>query len=77
MVQIKHFTALQKNAKFSVFKKCKMAVAGQNARRPQARPENYCKSKQTYFGYSLDKAFHSPEFQAKFFFTRNFIETAS
>ena len=54
-----------------------MAVAGQNARRPQARPENYCKSKQTYFGYSLDKAFHSPEFQAKFFFTRSFTETAS
>ena len=36
-----------------------MAVAGQNPRRPPARPENYCESKQTYFSYSLDKAFHS------------------
>ena len=27
--------------------------------------------KQTYFSYSLDKAFHSPEFQAKLFFTQN------
>ena len=34
---------------------------------PPARPENYCESKQTYFSYSLDKAFHSPEFQAKLF----------
>ena len=56
MVLIKQFTAPQKNAKFSVFKTCKMAPA---------RPENYCESKQTDFSYSLDKAFHSPEFQAK------------
>ena len=35
MVQIKHFTEPQKNAKFSVFKTCKMAVARQNTRRPQ------------------------------------------
>ena len=27
--------------------------------------ENYCESKQTCFSYSLDKAFHLPEFQAK------------
>ena len=73
MVQIKHFTALQKNAKFSVFKTCKMAVAGQNTRRPSARPENYCESKQTNFSYSLDKAFHSPGFQAKLHFTRNLV----
>ena len=46
MVQIKHFTAPQKNAKFSVFKTCKMAVAGQNTRRPPARQGNYCESKQ-------------------------------
>ena len=32
---------------------------------PPARLEHYCESKQTYFSYSLDKAFHSPEFQAK------------
>ena len=58
-----------------------MAVAGQNTRRPQARPENYCESKQTYFSYSLDKAFHSPEFQAKLFSREIewavFAETAS
>ena len=50
-----------------------MAVAGQNTRRPPARPENYCESKQTYFSYSLDKAFHSPEFQAKLFLTWNWV----
>ena len=62
MVQIKHFTAPQKNAKFSLFKTCKLNVAGQDTRRPAARPENYCESKQTYFSYSLEKAFHLPEF---------------
>ena len=62
------FYSAAKNAKFSVFKTCKMAVAGQNTRRPPARPENYCESKQIYFSYSLDEAFHSPEFQAKLFF---------
>ena len=50
-----------------------MAVARQNTRRPLAGPQNYCESKQTYFSYSLDKAFHSPEFQAKLFFTRNWV----
>ena len=35
MVQIKHFTEPQGNAKFSIFKTCKPAVAGQNTRRPQ------------------------------------------
>ena len=57
MVQIKHFTAPQKMPNFQF----------------SARPENYCESKQTYFSYSLDKAFHSPEFQAKLFFTRNWV----
>ena len=57
MVQIKHFTAPQKNAKFSIFKTCKLVVAGQNTRRPPARAENYCESKQTYSSYGLDKAF--------------------
>ena len=65
------FYSAVKTAKFSVFKTWKMALAGQNTRRPPARPENYCESKQTYFSYSLDKAFHSPESQAKLFFTRN------
>ena len=67
------FYSAAKNAKFLVFKTCKTAVAGQNTRRPPARPENHCESKQTYFCYSLDKAFHLPEFQAKFFFTRNWV----
>ena len=51
-----------------------MALAGQNTQRPPVRPENYYESKQTYFIYSLDKAFHSPEFQAKkFFFSQNWV----
>ena len=29
--------------------------------------------KQNYFSYSLDKAVHSPEFQAKLFFTQNWV----
>ena len=50
-----------------------MAVVVQTYRRPSARPENYCESKQIYFSYSLDEAFHSPEFHAKLFFTRNWV----
>ena len=50
-----------------------MAVAGQNTRRPPAWPEDYYESKQSYFSYRLDKAFHSPEFQAKLFITRNWV----
>ena len=46
---------------------CKLEVAGQNTRRPTARQENYCESKQTYFTYILDKAFRLQEFQAKLF----------
>ena len=65
MVQIKHFTAPQKMPNFQFLRH-----ARQNTRRPPALPENYYESKQTYFSYSLDKAFHSPEFQAKLFFTR-------
>ena len=36
---------------------------------------SYFESKQDYFSYSLDKAFHLPEFQAKLFFTRNWVES--
>ena len=50
-----------------------MAMTGQNTQRSPARPENYCESKQTYFSYSLDKAFHSPEFQAKLFYAQNWV----
>ena len=56
MVQIKHFTELQKKASFSTFKTSKLAVAGQNT--PPILVIN-----------SLDKAFHFPKFQAKLFFT--------
>ena len=47
-----------------------MAVAGQNTRRPPARPENYCESKQTYFSYSLDKAFTRQSFQQNYFYAK-------
>ena len=56
------FYSAAKTAKFSIFKTCKQAVPGQNTRHPPAQPENYCESKQTYFSYSVDKAFHLPEF---------------
>ena len=45
------FYSAAKNVTFSVFKTCKMAVAGKNTRRPAAPPENYCESNQTYFSY--------------------------
>ena len=49
-------------------------MAGENTQRPPARTENYCESKQTYFSYILDKAFHNlPQFWAKLFFTRNWV----
>ena len=71
MVQLKRFTEPQKMPHFQFLRRPKCAVAGQNTRCPAAPQENYCESNQTYFSYSLDKAFHSPEFQAKLFFTRN------
>ena len=72
MVQIKHFTAPQKMPNFQFLRCAKWPWrAGQNTPRPPAQPENYYESKQTYFSYSLDKAFHSPEFQAKLFIKRN------
>ena len=55
---------------FTIVKTCKLAVVGENTHCPPAGTENYCESKQTYFSYSLDKAFHLLEFQAKLFFTR-------
>ena len=63
MVQIKHFT--HKKCQIFSFQDVQNGLGGQNTRRPPARPENYYESKQAYFSYSLDKAFHSPEFQAK------------
>ena len=73
MVRIKNFTALQKNAKFSIFGPYNMAMAGKKNSCFLARPENNFESKQTYFSYSPNKGFHPPEFQAKLFFTRNWV----
>ena len=36
------FYSAAKNARFSIFKTRKLAVVGQNTRRPPARAENYC-----------------------------------
>ena len=57
----------RKKCQFSISRTCKLAAAGQNTWRLQARPENHCESKQTYFSCGFDKAFHLPEFQAIFF----------
>ena len=40
---------------------------------PPARTDSFCEAKQTYFSYSLGEAFHLPEFQAKIFFTGNWV----
>ena len=40
---------------------------------PQRDQKYYCESKETYFSYSLDKAFHLPEFRAKLFFKGNWV----
>ena len=50
-----------------------MAMAGKKNSCFLARPENNFESKQTYFSYSPNKGFHAPEFQAKLFFTRNWV----
>ena len=70
MVQIKHFTASQKMPSFQFSRRAKWLWRDTILSAPQ-RPENYCESKQTYFSYGLDKAFHLPEFQAKLFFKRH------
>ena len=48
-------------------------MAEENTQRPPARTESFCEAKQTYFTCSLDEAFHLPEFQAKIFFTGNWV----
>ena len=58
MVQIKHFTAPQKVPNFQFSRRAKWPWRDKILGVPPARPENYCESKQTYFSYSLDKAFH-------------------
>ena len=55
-----------------------MAVGGENTRRPPPPPSQrgqkiIVNQSKTYFRYSLGKAFHSPEFQAKLFIKRNWV----
>ena len=64
MVQMKHFTAPQKMPNFQFSRRAKWPWRDKILGAPSAA-RNYCESKETYFSYSLDKAFHSPEFQAK------------
>ena len=75
MVQIKHFTAPQIMPNFQFSSRAKWPWRDKilGAPPPPARPEIYCESKQIYFSYSLAKAFHSPEFYAKLFLTRNWV----
>ena len=65
MLQIKHLTAPQKMPNFQFSRRANWPWREKILSAPPARTENYCESKQTYFSYSLYKAFHSPEFQAK------------
>ena len=70
MLQIKHLTAPQKMPNFQFSRRANWPWREKILSAPPARTENYCESNQTYFSYSLDKAFHSPEFfLAKLFFT--------
>ena len=71
-MQIKRFAAPQKCLIFK-FHDVQTGRGGWKYSGLPARPENYCESKQTYLRYSLDKAFHLPEFQRKLFFTRNWV----
>ena len=71
MLQIKHLTAPQKMPNFQFSRRANWPWREKILSAPPARTENYCESKQTYFSYSLHKAFHLLEFQAKLFFTRN------
>ena len=72
MLQIKHFTALQK---MPHFQDLQTGHGGTKYSVPPPPPQRdqkyYCESKETYFSYSLDKAFHLPEFRAKLFFKGN------
>ena len=74
MLQIKHFTALQKMPHFQDLQTghggTKYSVPPLPPP-PQRDQKYYCESKETYFSYSLDKAFHLPEFRAKLFFKGN------
>ena len=66
MLQIKHLTVLKKCLIFS-FQDVQTCRGRRKYSAPPAQTENYCESKQTYFSYTLGKASHFPEFQAKLF----------
>ena len=72
MVQIKHFTTLQKMPNFPIFKTCKLGIKYLiKYLTPPSVARKLLLIKVKLFSYSLDKAFLLPEFQAKLFFTRN------
>ena len=71
MLQIKHLTAPQKMPNFQFTRRANWPWREKILSGPQRGQKNSCESKQTNFSYSLDKAFHLPEFRAKLYFTRN------
>ena len=71
MVQIKHFTAPQKMPNFQFSRRAKWPWRDKILGAPQRGKEIIVNQSKTYFRYSLDKAFHSPEFEAKLFFKPN------
>ena len=73
MVQIKHFTAPPKKMlNFQLLRRAKWPWGEKILPRPRQRgQEIIVNQRKTYFRYSLNKAFHSPEFQAKSFIQRN------
>ena len=72
MVQIKHFTAPQKMPNFQFSRRAKWPWRDKILGAPQRGQKIIVnQSKPILVIYSLDKAFQSPEFQAKLFFTRN------
>ena len=76
MLQIKHFTALQKMPNFQISRLANWPwrykiLSDPPPPPPQRGQKYYCESKETYFSDSLDKALHLPEFQAKLVFKGN------
>ena len=67
MLQIKHFTALQKMPHFQDLQTGHGGTKYSVPPPPQRDQKYYCESKETYFSYSLDKAFHLQEFGQNYF----------
>ena len=69
MLQIKHLTAPQKMSDFQFYiRRAKWPWREKIFSGPQRGQKN-CESKETNFSYSLEKAFHLPEFRTKLYFT--------